>query len=214
MLCSCSSPERQLLCSCSTFKGATAQTTTLPANLTQTAIAPVYRPAIAPGNIALSTVRTARSIAINPVCRVSSMTTSKIDMLLELDSHADTCVLGRNALVILDYQKIVHVTGFNPLLGTVPYRLVSGVVGYFHPHTHRRYHLVIHQAIHVPTLEYNLLNPNQLRVNGVTLNHVPKFLLTNPSEDDRTLIVADPENVSVTLSLPLMLRGIVSLPGD
>ena len=32
----------------------------------------------------------------------------------ELDSHADTCVVGQDALVIHEHDKVVMVSGFNP----------------------------------------------------------------------------------------------------
>ncbi len=38
------------------------------------------------------------------------------DTTLELDSHADTCVLGRDALIFLDYDRPVIVEGYDPLL--------------------------------------------------------------------------------------------------
>ena len=52
---------------------------------------------------------------------------------LELDSHADTCVLGRDASITLDYQRPVHVVGYDESLGTKTYATVSGVVAYDDP---------------------------------------------------------------------------------
>ena len=47
----------------------------------------------------------------------------------ELDSHADTCVVGRNALIIHDYERTVSVNGFTKSLGTVnDKKIVSAVV--------------------------------------------------------------------------------------
>ncbi len=40
---------------------------------------------------------------------------------LELDSHADTCVLGRDALIFLDFDQPVVVEGYDPSLGTKTY---------------------------------------------------------------------------------------------
>jgi hypothetical protein len=37
---------------------------------------------------------------------------------LELDSHADACVLGCDALILLDYNRPVIVEGYDPSLGT------------------------------------------------------------------------------------------------
>jgi hypothetical protein len=33
---------------------------------------------------------------------------------VELDSHADTCVVGRNALIIHEHPNVVMVSGFDP----------------------------------------------------------------------------------------------------
>ena len=52
---------------------------------------------------------------------------------LELDSHADTCVLGRDASIMLDYQRPMHVVGYDESLGTKTYATVSGVVAYDDP---------------------------------------------------------------------------------
>jgi hypothetical protein len=43
------------------------------------------------------------------------------EITLGLDSHADTCVLGRDALIILDYQRPVNVVGYDESLGTKTY---------------------------------------------------------------------------------------------
>ena len=32
----------------------------------------------------------------------------------DLDSHADTCVVGKNALIILDFETPIRVTGYEP----------------------------------------------------------------------------------------------------
>ncbi len=49
---------------------------------------------------------------------------------LELDSHANTCVLGRGALITLDYNRPVSVVGYGESLGSKTYQTVSGVVAY------------------------------------------------------------------------------------
>ena len=45
---------------------------------------------------------------------------------LELDSHADTCVLGRDALIILDFQRPVSVQGYDKALGCKTYKTAIG----------------------------------------------------------------------------------------
>ncbi len=80
---------------------------------------------------------------------------------LELDLHADTCILGRDALILLDYNRPVIVKGYDPSLGTKTYATVSGVLAYDDPVTGKVYHLVINQKIHIPHLDHHLLCPMQ-----------------------------------------------------
>ena len=80
---------------------------------------------------------------------------------LELDSNADTCVLGRDCLVILDYDRPVQVVGYDPALGMKTYRTISGVVAHDDPATGEIFHLVINQAIYIPHLDHHLLFPIQ-----------------------------------------------------
>ncbi len=100
---------------------------------------------------------------------------------LKLDSHANTCVLGHDALTILDYNRPVSVVGYDESLGRKTYQTVSGVVAYDDPQTGRMLHLIINQAIHIPHLDHHLLCPVQCRVNDVIVNDLPKFLATDQS---------------------------------
>ena len=138
------------------------------------------------------------------------MTDSVAETTLELDSHADTCVLGRHALITLDYNRPVSVMGYDASLGTHTYKTVSGVIAYTDPTTGRTLHLVINQAIHIPHLDHHLLCPMQCRVNDVTVDETPKFLATRPTEQTHALTVPDPDNPPQTISLPFMIRGVTS----
>ncbi len=73
---------------------------------------------------------------------------------LELDSHANTCVLGHGALIILDYNRPVSVVGYDESLRSKTYQTVSGIVAYDDPQTGRMLHLIINQAIHIPHLDH------------------------------------------------------------
>ncbi len=99
---------------------------------------------------------------------------------LELDSHADTFVLGRDCLVISDYKRPVQVVGYNPALGAKTYRTISRVVAYDDPATGEVIHLVINQAIHIPHLDHHLLCPVQCQVNDVIINETPSFWTLAP----------------------------------
>ncbi len=132
----------------------------------------------------IKTLRTFR-LQIDQQCIVNDVR-YKVDGIhettLELDSHADTCVLGHDALIILDYNKPVSVVGYDESLGSKTYQTVSDVVAYDDPQTRRMLHLIINQAIHIPHLDHHLLCPMQCRVNDVIINNLPKFLATDPTD--------------------------------
>ncbi len=79
------------------------------------------------------TIETLRTIRLNLdqqriVKDVSYKVESNYETILELDSHADTCALGRDALIILDYNRPVSVVSYDKSLGSKTYQNVSGVV--------------------------------------------------------------------------------------
>jgi hypothetical protein len=133
---------------------------------------------------------------------------------LELDSHADTCVLGGHCLVILDYDQPVQVVGYNPALGAKTYRTISGVVAHDNPATGDVFHLVINQAIGIPHLDHHLLCHMQCRVNDVTINETPTFLELSPTDQLHAIAVkypGNPDNPAQTLTLRLALQGVILL---
>jgi hypothetical protein len=136
---------------------------------------------------------------------------SNYETILELDSDANTCVLGRDALIILDYQQPVSIVGYAKCLGRKTYQTVSGVVAYDDPWTGRTLHLIINQAINIPHLDHHLLCPMQCRVNDMTVNDLPKFLAANPTDQTHALTITDPDNPLQLVILPLTLRGVTSL---
>ncbi len=86
-------------------------------------------------------------------------TDSFVETTLELDSHANTCVLGWHVLITLDYDRPVSIVGNDESLGTHIYKTVSGMVAYTDPTTGRMLHLLINQAVHIPHLDHHLLCP-------------------------------------------------------
>jgi hypothetical protein len=130
---------------------------------------------------------------------------------LELDSHADTCVLGCDVLIILDYNGPVSIVSYDESLGSKTYQTVSGVVAYNDPQTRRTLHLIINQAIHIPQLDHHLLCPMQCRVNDMIVNDLPKCLATDPTDQTHALTLTDPDNPLQPVILPLILRGVTSV---
>ncbi len=77
---------------------------------------------------------------LNPPLNLKTQT---YETTLELDSHADTYVLGWHALITLDHNRPVAVMGYDESLGTKTYKTVSGVVAHTDPKTGRMLHLII-----------------------------------------------------------------------
>ena len=94
-----------------------------------------------------------RYVNLTPGISLSSLARNANETSLELDSHADTCVVGEKALVIADHCRPVTVHAYDKELGERTYDTVSAVVGYTCPSTGAVYYQVIHQAIEIPHLE-------------------------------------------------------------
>ncbi len=162
------------------------------------------------------TIETLRTIRLNLdqqriVKDVGYKLESNYETTIELDSHANTCILGHGALIILDYNQSVSVVGYDKSLGSKTYQTVSSVDVYDDPQTERMLHLIVNQAIHIPHLDHHLLCPMQCRVNDMTTNNLPKFLVANHTDQTHTLTITDPNNPLQPVILPLTLRGVPSL---
>ncbi len=71
--------------------------------------------------------------------------------------------------------------------------------------------MIINQAIHIPHLDHHLLCPMQCRVNDVTINNLPTFLATDPTDQTHALTLTDPNNPLQLVILLLILRGVTSV---
>jgi hypothetical protein len=143
-------------------------------------------------------------LSIDPKRYITDLST-KINSIgentLELDSHADTCVLGRDALILLDYDKPDIVKGYDPSLITKTYATISGALTYDDPVTGKVYHLVINQAIHIPYLDHHLLCPMQCQVNDVIVDNTPMYLTSDPTDHTHALTIRDPHQPAQTVTL-------------
>ena len=129
----------------------------------------------------------------------------------EMDSHADTCVVGEEtALIIQDFDRLVRVFGYSKDVGQPDRcKTVSGVVAYDHPETGETFMLVIHQAILIPNMTANLLSSMQLRDNDLKVNDEPKYLVQNPTEQHHAIDIAGTEDEEAW-RIPLLLNGVIS----
>jgi hypothetical protein len=86
---------------------------------------------------------------------------------VELDSHADTYVVGRNVLIVYEHTCVVNVSGFDPSQPARSAKIVDCAAKCICSGTGEIILLTINQALHIPELEHVLLCPMQCRVNGV-----------------------------------------------
>ena len=108
----------------------------------------------------------------------------------------------------MDFNTPVNVHGYDPSLGSKEYRIISGELVYQHPFSGLRYHLIFHQAIHMPDLDHHLRCPMQLRANGVTVNDCPRMYCDKPDDKSHTIVAKD--EYGETVVLPFFLRGVTS----
>ena len=101
---------------------------------------------------------------------------------VELDSHADMCVVGDNCLVFHDYNRPVNVHKYDLKDGHRSAKTIDAAVGYQDPQSGQKFLLMINQAICIDSLVNCLLCPMQCHLNGVQINEVPKFLTGTPSK--------------------------------
>ncbi len=124
----------------------------------------------------------------------------------KLDSHADTCCVGDNALVVSYHDRTVSVSPFLESLGTteqVP--IVTDAIAYDDPILLQTFIIIVHQALYFgDKLFHNLINPFQCWLNEVTVDECARVLTTLPDNSSHC-ITFDKEQVK-----PLRLNGIVS----
>ena len=124
----------------------------------------------------------------------------------ELDSHANMVVLGKECFVFEPTGKTCSVEPFSSELGiaqNVP--IVDAALAYDCPFTYETYILIIRNALHIETMQHNLIPPFIMREGGVQVNDIPKMHCTDPDIDDHCISFKDTE-----LRIPLQLKGIFS----
>jgi len=126
------------------------------------------------------------------------------DVRTELDSHADTCVAGCNTLLVSDEGRQVTVHPYSgeykPIQG-VPIATVATM--WVHPQNGQPYILIINEALYFgDRVDVTLLNPNQLRANGILVEDVPRQFDPKSSHS-----IYHP---TAQLRIPLSLDGISS----
>jgi hypothetical protein len=139
--------------------------------------------------------------------RVSAIHQHGEETRSELGSHADTCCVGNNALVLYYHNRTVSVAPFIDSFGTedqVP--IVTAAIAYDDPINAQTYVLIVHQALYFgDKLPHNLINPFQCRLNEVRINECARVLTCRPDDSAHSI-----EFTKEQVKIPLCLNGIVS----
>ena len=127
----------------------------------------------------------------------------------DLDTHADTGVVGSNALFSHDYGRTVNVCGYDPSKGaTSGPPVISAAIAHVVKEAGEDVMLVTHQAIGVPTIKHNLSCPFQLGSNDVMVNNCPRMFESNPTEESHSIIATD--QYGDKYQIPLSLHNVTS----
>ena len=125
----------------------------------------------------------------------------------DLDSHADSPVVGTNNAVIVEYtNKLVSVSGFTNKLGNLErIPIVKAAIAYDCPRTGKVYIFHINNALYIKEMKVNLIPPFMMRLNGLRINECPKSLAENPTEEHHSIYVPTED-----LRIHLLLDGTIS----
>ena len=124
----------------------------------------------------------------------------------ELDSHANMVVVGKQATIIQSTGLYADVSAFSnevDTLSRVP--IVDACFAYDCPYRCKSYILVVRNALHVKSMEHNLIPPFIMREAGLTVNEVPKVQVQQPTIEDHSIY-----DENTDLRIALKLRGIFS----
>lgn len=138
-----------------------------------------------------STIRSIFAEAVKPSEVISGMS--------EMDSHADTVALGRNSIILRYTHRQCEVTPYAETYDSIGnVKIVTGATGYTNKCTGERTILVFNEALWLADhMEHTLINPNQLRSHGCTVQD-------NPFNPDQPMFLENPDG---TFKIPLRSQG-------
>ena len=86
----------------------------------------------------------------------------------ECDTDADTCCLGKNFKIYQRTNRSAEVYSYDPKAPPKIIPIVTGATSYDDPITEETIVLLFHECLYYGTqLEHSLINPNQIRYNGI-----------------------------------------------
>ena len=108
---------------------------------------------------------------IKAVLNISESSTSVSTSITELDSHADSPVVGENSMILYKTEMTVNVTPFSDDFGMMPkVPVVRAAVAYYFPITRYSKIPIINNALYIREMDHNLLAPIMMRLNGLLVS--------------------------------------------
>jgi hypothetical protein len=124
----------------------------------------------------------------------------------DLDSHANMCVVGNQIRIVNKSGRHAEVNAFSPDLESlqrVP--IIDAAIAYDCPYSMKTFILIIRNALHVPSMDHNLLPPFIMREAGIIVNETPKIHVDQAGVEDHSIYCQE-----ANLRIPLALWGIFS----
>ena len=123
---------------------------------------------------------------------------------MELDSHADSPVVGSEALIIRTYDRKVRVDGLIPALGSNTVDVVDAAVPYECEFKGKVFITVIMNGLHLKEMKHNLISLFIMRLSGLEVNEQPKFMTRNPTTKHHSIYFKEND-----IRIPLEIKVIV-----
>ena len=129
----------------------------------------------------------------------------------QLDSHANMVVVGNNATIFSNSGKSADVRPFSSecsKMESVP--IVDAAIAYDCPYTLKTYLITVRNALHVPSMEHNLIPLFIMREVGLIVNDTPKIHTREDLSRDTHYIIPTKSDNGVELRIPMKLDGLFS----
>eukprot|EP00957_Ditylum_brightwellii_P171068 13023197-Ditylum_brightwellii.AAC.1 len=110
--------------------------------------------------------------------------------------------MGRDALVVSDTGRVMELNPFTPDYDVMNMKLVDAALKYECPHEDKSYIQLVRNALHVPSIDHNMIPPFVLREAGIMMNETSKIYKENPTVDDHAITFP-----TSRLRIPLGLWG-------
>ena len=123
---------------------------------------------------------------------------------MELENHADSPVVGSEALIIRTHDRTVRVIGFTPALVSKTVDVFDSAIAYECEFTGKVLIMVIRNGLHLKEMKHNMLSSFIMRLSGVEVNEQPKFMTRNPTTKHHLVYLKEND-----IRLPLVIKGIV-----